>query len=233
MSEISLSPFERAYPLPPRRFGGHGALTHENGKRRGKTVQAFKDCSSFRSTYRLFASQGESPLQNLFNLLQSDIINGRDAAYGDAHSWTCGERRGKSGGEWRGIAYQRHSRCPVEHIREWNRARRNRFRTRSSGICATRRGVTISSRRWRPNPTHAILGSESIYVKISAAQRKRSQSAFSWRNPFFPPVLMDRDEFDEISTFSANSLFDAARGPSRSHHIFVLGTGIAEVAGRV
>jgi len=39
----------RAYPLPPRRFGGHGALSRENGKRRGKTVQAFTGCSSFRA----------------------------------------------------------------------------------------------------------------------------------------------------------------------------------------
>ena len=40
---------ERAYPLPPRRFGGHGALSRENGKRRGKTVQALAGCSSFRA----------------------------------------------------------------------------------------------------------------------------------------------------------------------------------------
>ena len=32
--------FERAYLLPSRRFGGHSALSRENGKRRGKTVQA-------------------------------------------------------------------------------------------------------------------------------------------------------------------------------------------------
>ena len=31
--------------LPSHRFGGHGALSRENGKRRGKTVQAL---------YRLF-----------------------------------------------------------------------------------------------------------------------------------------------------------------------------------
>ena len=42
----------RAYPLPPRRFGGHGALSRENEKRRGKTVQAIAGCSSFRAAYR-------------------------------------------------------------------------------------------------------------------------------------------------------------------------------------
>ena len=75
-----------------------------------------------------------------------------------------------------------------------------------------------------PDP-RAILGQDSIYVKIGVARRKRPQSAFPWRNPFFPPVLMDRDEFDEISTVSANSLLDAARGPGRNRHILVLGTG--------
>ena len=37
------------YLLPPRRFGEHGALTRENEKRRGKTVQALAGCSSFRA----------------------------------------------------------------------------------------------------------------------------------------------------------------------------------------
>ena len=43
------TPSMRAYPLPPRRFGGHGALSRENRKRRGKTVQALAGCSSFRA----------------------------------------------------------------------------------------------------------------------------------------------------------------------------------------
>lgn len=74
----------------------------------------------------------------------------------------------------------------------------------------------------------AILRPESIYVKIGVAWRKRSQSTFPWRNPFFHPVLMDRDEFDKISTVSANSLLGAVRGLSRNRHILVLGTGGAE-----
>ena len=40
--------------LPPRRFGGHGALTRENGKRRGKTVQALsRAVCLFAPQYRL------------------------------------------------------------------------------------------------------------------------------------------------------------------------------------
>ena len=43
------TPTVMAYLLPSRRFGGHGALSRENEKRRGKTVQAFAGCSSFRA----------------------------------------------------------------------------------------------------------------------------------------------------------------------------------------
>ena len=45
--------FERAYLLPSRRFGGHDALSRENKKRRGKTVQALNRPFVFpRRNYR-------------------------------------------------------------------------------------------------------------------------------------------------------------------------------------